>query len=343
MCDHKNYALIDLHLHLDGSLSVKSVRELAEMNHREVPERDEDLLKLLQVGPGCKDLNEYLEKFSFPCSLLQTREAITRAVSNLLEELKEQGLLYAEIRFAPQLHTLAGLSQKEVVQAAVEGLNRCDLKSNLILCCMRGDQNGQENRQTVETAAEFLGKGVCALDLAGAEALYPTASFEKLFRLAEEKKIPLTIHAGEAAGPESVWAALKHNPRRLGHGVRSVEDVRLTERLAREGVTLELCPTSNLNTSIFPHIRDYPLVRLMEAGVKVTVNTDNMTVSNVTLQSEMEQVIRAFSLGQREIEMLLRNAADACFADETTKIWLHRKIGAAFPAGDVQMSGDKLN
>lgn len=325
MREEKNYGLIDLHLHLDGSLSVATVRQLAAMAGKALPE-EEQLLEMLQVSPGCKDLNEYLEKFSFPCSLLQTGEAIETAVYNLMEELKDQGLLYAEIRFAPQLHTLEGLSQMEVVRAAVEGRNRSEFKANLILCCMRGDRNRQENLQTVEAAAEFLGRGVCALDLAGAEALYPTEAFGELFRLANEKGIPLTIHAGEAAGPESVWAALEYHPRRIGHGVRSLEDGKLTERLGKDGITLELCPTSNLNTNIFPRLEDYPLRRLLEAGVPVTINTDNMTVSDVTLRSELEQVIRTFALTDGEIGTLLRSSVDASFADEQTKNRIRREI-----------------
>lgn len=322
----QNYGLIDLHLHLDGSLSVKTVRELALMQGMEVPQKEEDLIELLQVGRDCKDLNEYLEKFIFPCALLQTKQAITKAVSNLLEELKAQGLLYAEIRFAPQLHTLQGLTQTDVVQAAVDGLAQCDFRANLILCCMRGNSNQEQNMQTILVASHFLGKGVCAVDLAGAEAVYPTACFEDLLRTANEKGIPLTIHAGEAAGADSVWAALKLRPKRIGHGVRSMEDETLVEQLAKEGITLELCPTSNLNTSIFPSIHDYPLRRLMDAGVRVTINTDNMTVSGVTVRSEMEKVITAFSLSKACIGKLEMNAVDACFANSEVKEWLNCQI-----------------
>lgn len=329
MCKlEKNYGLIDLHLHLDGSLSVKTVRELALIQGMEVPQNEDELLELLQVSEDCKDLNEYLEKFSFPCALLQKKAAITKAVANLLEELKAQGLLYAEIRFAPQLHTLQGLTQTEVVHAAIEGLNQSDFRANLILCCMRGADNQEQNIQTVLVAEQFLGKGVCAVDLAGAEALYQTASFEKLFRVANEKRLPLTIHAGEAAGADSVWAALEFGPKRIGHGVRSLEDATLTKRLAKEGITLELCPTSNLNTNIFSSIHDYPLRQFMDAGVKVTINTDNMTVSGVMLRSEMEKVIEALSLSDSEIGTLLHNAADACFAEQAVKDWLHCEIAA---------------
>lgn len=320
------YGLIDLHLHLDGSLSLASVRDLAQLQNIAVEPDDEKLLNMLQVGPDCRDLNEYLEKFAFPCSLLQKSEAITRSVENLRRELKEQGLLYAEIRFAPQLHTLQGLTQHQVVEAAVKGLKADGVRANLILCCMRGDGNREENLETVRLTAEFLGKGVCAADLAGAEALFATGMFEDVFALARELGIPYTIHAGEAAGPESVYKALEFGAVRLGHGVRSVEDPALLEHLAREGVTLELCPTSNLNTSIFPCIEAYPLIPLMEAGVRVTLNTDNTTVSGVSLRSEWEKVIAAFHLTPEQIRSLQKNAAEAIFADAATKKWLLEKV-----------------
>lgn len=317
-----NYGLIDLHLHLDGSLSLESVRDLARMQNMAVEPDDEKLLKMLQVGPDCKDLNEYLEKFSFPGSLLQKPEAITRAVENLRKELKDQGLLYAEIRFAPQLHLLQGLTQRQVVQAAVAGLEAEGVRAELILCCMRGDRNHEENLETVRLTAEFLGKGVCATDLAGAEALFPNPGFEDVFALARELKVPFTIHSGEALGPESVYQALAFGTKRLGHGVRSVEDAALLKRLAEEQVTLELCPTSNLNTNIFESIEDYPLPVLMNAGVRVTLNTDNTMVSGVTLQSEWEKVIRTFGLTDDQILTLQKNAAEASFAAPEVKQWL---------------------
>ena len=325
MCN-ENYGLIDLHLHLDGSLSLESVRDLAKMQNIPVEPDDEKLLKMLQVGPDCKDLNEYLEKFAFPGSLLQKPEAITRAVENLRKELKDQGLLYAEIRFAPQLHLLKGLTQRQVVEAAVEGLKADGVKAELILCCMRGDRNREENMETVRLTAEFLGKGVCATDLAGAEALFPNPGFEDLFALAQELKVPYTIHSGEALGPESVYQALAFGTKRLGHGVRSVEDPDLLKRLAEEQVTLELCPTSNLNTNIFASIEEYPLVALMNAGVRVTLNTDNIMVSGVTLQSEWEKVIRTFGLSGDQILTLQKNAAEASFAAPEVKQWLLEQI-----------------
>lgn len=311
----KDYARIDLHLHLDGSLSLASVKELAAMQGIDIPEKDEELLDVLRVGRDCRDLNEYLEKFEFPLSLLQTAEAVETAFYNLKEELKAQGLAYAEIRFAPQLHTRKGLTQTEVVEAAVKGMRRSDLPAGLILCCMRGTENHGQNLETVRIAGKYLGRGVCAADLAGAEALYPTGDFGDLFVLAGTLGVPYTIHAGEADGPESIYAALELGARRIGHGVRSVEDPALLRRLAREGVTLELCPTSNLHTHIFERIEGYPLRKLMDAGVRVTINTDNMMVSGITLREEFQKLIDAFSLEESELETLLKNAEDAAFTE----------------------------
>ena len=325
----KTPGLIDLHLHLDGSLSIKTVKELAALQNIEIPENEEELLKLLRINDDCKDLTEYLEKFAFPGKLLQTKEAIAISVYNLQEELKEQGLIHAEIRFAPQLHTLKGLSQREVIEAAIEGLNRSDFSAELILCCMRGNDNHEANLETVKIAKDYIGKGACCIDIAGAEALFPTENFEDLFALARELEIPFTIHAGEADGPKSVYKALEFGTKRLGHGVRSLEDPALVEKLIEEGITLELCPTSNLHTCMFPTMEEYPLRKLMEAGVKVTINTDNMTVSNITLAKEFGKLIAAFDLTDEEIKGFARNSVAACFASEETKKVLLEKIEKA--------------
>jgi len=318
----RKYDVIDLHLHLDGSLSVQTVRALADMQGIRISEDDMQLLQRLQVRQGCRDLNEYLEKFEFPLSLLQTKEGIIAAVCDLTCELKKQGLLYAEIRFAPQLHTRKGLTQEQVVEAAVEGLRRSDFRSNLILCCMRGDDNKEENLENVRVAKKYLGQGVCAIDIAGAEALFATEKFADIFELASTLGVPYTIHAGEADGPRSVYAALSYGAKRIGHGVRAIEDEALMKKLAEERITLELCPTSNLNTGIFKDLKEYPLRAFMRRGIRVTVNTDNMTVSGTSLQREFQKLIDTFSLTEDELMILARNALEASFADQETKDWI---------------------
>lgn len=326
MVDAKKYALIDLHIHLDGSLSLASARALADMQGIALPEDDETLLRMLRVSDNCQSLNEYLEKFALPLTLLQTAEAIGEAAFRLCRELAEQGLAYAEIRFAPQLHCEQGLTQDAVVEAAIRGMKKSGFYASLILCCMRGGDNLQKNLLTVEVASRFLGKGVCAIDLAGAEALYSTDSFAEVFEYARSLSIPFTVHAGEADGPESVYAALSFGARRIGHGVRSVEDGALLKRLAESGVVLELCPTSNLNTRVFERIEDYPLRKLLDAGVRVTLNTDNTSVSNTTLAREYQLIADTFSLTEGEIRQFAISSLKAAFLDDAKKERLLRKL-----------------
>ena len=321
---------IDLHLHLDGSLSLASVRRLAEMQGIEIPESDGEVRKLLSVSADCRDLNEYLEKFSFPGTLLQTREGLREAVRALAEELKTEGHIYAEIRFAPQKHCERGLTQEDAVAAALAGLALTDFSAQLILCCMRGDDNHAENLETVEVAAKYLGKGVCAVDLAGAEALFPTKDFEDVFALAQRLGVPAAIHAGEADGPESVRAALRFGAKRIGHGVRSAADPELMKLLAEQGVPLEVCPTSNLNTVVVSDIRDYPFRKLLDAGVRLTVNTDNRSVSATDIRREFTLLAEAFRLTRDEVKSLLLNAAEASFAPAEQRDELKRKIEASF-------------
>ena len=201
--------MIDLHLHLDGSLNPDNILHMADMSKISLPCEDKDeLYRQLKVSPYCSNLSEYLEKFVLPLQVLQTGECIEYAVYELLRDVYSQGLCYVEIRFAPQLHTKAHLTQDEAVSAAVKGLKRgttdFDIKAQLILCCMRNNSNHKENEETVRMALKYLGNGVCAIDLAGNEAAYPTGDFADIFRQAASEGIPFTIHAGEAAGAESV-------------------------------------------------------------------------------------------------------------------------------------------
>lgn len=310
---------IDLHLHFDGSLSIENARALALLEGISIPEDDSELCAMLTVSPECTNLGEYLTKFDFPLSLLQSEKSIEHGMYTLCNELADEGCIYAEIRFAPQLHMSKGLSQSEIVAAAIRGFTRASLRGGLILCCMRGDANGELNEQTVRAAAEFLGKGVLALDLAGNEAAYPTDNFASLFSLAAKNNIPFTIHAGEAASTESVLSAIKMGARRIGHGVRSCESLETMSTLARMSIPLELCPTSNLQTAVFNDISEYPIRLFMEKGICVTVNSDNRSVSATTAQKELELICNSFGLGEAEKRALLENSARASFADDVTK------------------------
>ena len=322
--------MVDLHLHLDGAISIESAKKLAEIQNIQIPEKDEDILKLLRVSPDCRDLNEFLEKFAFPCSLLQSEIGIKTAVQNLTKELEEQGVMYAEIRFAPQKLTEKGLSQKEVVAAALDGAKNSPVAVQFILCAMRDDNNKEENLESVRVAKEYLGKGVCAVDLAGAEGIFPNENFGYLFEYAKEEGVPFTVHAGEADGANSVKSALDFGACRIGHGVRAIEDAELSKRIAREQIPLELCPSSNLCTCVFRDICEYPLMQMIRLGIRVTVNTDDPSIENTTLKNEYNLLADNFDLKEDDIKALLENSVFASFASKEEKAKMIARIEQEF-------------
>lgn len=304
---------MDLHLHLDGSLTPAYVIRQAKKQGIELPVWDEkELVKYMTAPVDCQDLNEYLEKFDLPCSVMQTEDGLTDAAQDVCKQMKERGLSYVEIRFAPQLHTKKGLTQRQVVDAVLRGLI-CDesFEARVILCCMRMKDNEKENLETIQLASEYLGKGVVAADLAGAEALFPTSSFENVFQKAKEAGVPITIHAGEADGPESIWTALRFGAQRIGHGVRCLEDEKLVEYLREKQIPLEVCPTSNFQTKAVKG--EYPLKKMLEKGLCVTLNTDNTTVSGTTLEKEFDIAENQLGLTREEIMTLKKNAEKARF------------------------------
>ena len=318
--------MIDLHLHLDGSIPIDTARKLAAAQGIPVPETREALKREMSVMHDCKNLNDYLARFQLACSLLHVREAISESIHDLMNELHQQGLLYAEVRFAPQKSCLQGLTQREVTEVALEALKDSPIPCGLILSMMRGDDTHEANKETIEVAKTFYGKGVVAIDLAGSESLYPTHKFAEEFALVREAGIPLIVHAGEAAGAESVRAAVEAGAVRIGHGVRSLEDPEVVQLLVERKVMLELCPTSNLQTGIFPSYEAYPIRKLMDAGVRVCVNTDNMTVSDTTLAKEWQHLIEAAKLTQEEVRAILLDTVEATFAPKKTKEQLRKAV-----------------
>ena len=322
--------MIDLHLHLDGSLSLDSVKKLAKINGIDLPKEDREILALMQVSENCRDLNDYLDKFDFAVSLLQTEDCLRTAAYDLCKTLKEQGLIYAEIRFAPQKHTDKGLSQQKAVKAVLDGIHESEFPCRLILCCMRGNDNSEENLLTVKVAKEFCGKGVCAVDLAGAEALFATENFEEIFSEARKLDIPFTIHAGEANGPQSIKKAIEFGAKRIGHGVRATEDKEIIDLLVKTQIPLEVCVKSNIDTCIFGNVESHSIKKLIDDGVNVTVNTDNMTVSAVTLKDEFKSIKKAFNLTDNDVKKLMMNAVNAAFLSDSEKETMKKKAEINF-------------
>ena len=323
--DYKKYALVDLHLHLDGSLSAKAIIEAAKADGITLPSYDEkELNKLLMVPENCGSLNEYLERFSLPNLVLQTEKGLEICTLDLLNRLAKDGLTYVEIRMAPQLSTNKGLSQEKVVETLLKTMKiaeKSGIFSNLILCMMRGSDTHKKNFETIKVASKFMGKGVVAMDLAGAEALFPNEMFSVEFREINILGLPLTIHSGEAAGASSVSSALSFNPQRIGHGIRSITDEKVVNELARRNVCLEICPKSNLDTKAISKYEDLPIKEFMKKGVMVTINTDDMTVSNTTLKEEYETLVN-LGFNEENLKEIARNSINYAFCDNNLKSYL---------------------
>lgn len=323
---------IDLHLHLDGAITMDIAKKLAALQNIKLPaENDEQLKKLLTVPDTCTSLNDFLKCFALPDALMMTQEGISEAVYLVAENIRQQGVIYAEIRFAPQNHTEKGMSQEEAVQAALEGLKRTELKANIILCCMRGEGNEAANYETLELTKKYLVEdgGVTGMDLAGAEALYPTSKYAALFAKAREYGIPFTIHAGEAVGAESVRCAIEYGAARIGHGVRIREDDSVCELVKNKGIFLEMCPTSNRQTHAVENMKDYPFIKYLNDGIKVTLNTDDMAIEGITLAEEFRYIENEFGLTSEQKKIILNNAVDAAFTSAAVKEELKKELGLA--------------
>lgn len=292
-----------LHLHLDGSLRPETVYNWLKEEGKDVTL--EQVKKDLMVDKDCRDLNEYLQKFELPLQVLQTEEHIEQATYELFEDLAKQNVIYAAVRFAPSLHTKQGLEYDQIIKSAIRGMNKAikkyGIEGDLLLCCMRGN-NKKDNLRTVTTARKYLGKGVSGLDLAGAEAVYPTSEYKDIFKIAQKLGIPFTIHAGEADGPESIETAIEMGAGGIGHGVRCLEDPKVVSKLIEREIPLEICPTSNLQTKATGE--EHPIEKLYRLGLKTTVSPDNNTVSNTNIIEEYKWILENTNLTLKDIKQM---------------------------------------
>jgi len=320
----------ELHLHLDGSLRPETVMELAKKDGIELSANNiDDVKKLLQVDEDNKDLVEYLKKFSLPIKLMQNKENIKRIAFELVEDLAKENYVYAEIRFAPQLHLEQGLSLEEVVESVKEGILEAeciyDIEVNILLCIMR-HLAVEKSFEILELAEKFAGQKVVGIDLAGDEFNYSALLFKEVFNKALDRKIPFTIHAGEARGVESIREAIDCGAKRLGHGIRAFEDEELMRELKDKKISLECCPISNYNTQAIPDFYKYPLKKYIQEGLKACLNTDNRTVSNTNYIKELEFLDKFNPLNEEEIKMASKNAIEGAFIGEIRKLELLKKL-----------------
>lgn len=319
---------VELHLHLDCSLSYDVVSRIDPTVTRADFERD------FIAPPKCANLADYLTRARHGIAMMQTEQELRWVTADLFEQLHRDNVLYAEIRFAPLLHTQKGLTPEQVVEIidaeAARASEATGVQARLILCTLRHFTHKQ-SMETVTLVGRFRGTLVAALDIAGDEAGYPLDVHIPAFHYAATNDLARTAHAGEARGAASVWETLRHfRPTRIGHGVRSLEDSTLIEHLKQARIHLEICPSSNVQTNVFAQIEDHPADRLYSAGVSVGVNTDARTISNVTLASEYDVLHRLFGWTVGHFRTCNLNALEAAFLPEKPKRDLTDRLVQAY-------------
>lgn len=308
---------VELHLHLDCSLSYDVVKKL----------RPGTTLKQYQdsfvAPPKCIDLVDFISRAAKGFQLMQTKEELRWVTLDLFQQLKKDNVVYAEIRFAPLQHLAGGLTPTEVVEvvnaATAEGIKTYGVDAGIILCTLRHFTEAQ-SMETVNLVKQFQGTHIVGFDIAADEAGFPLTAHQKAFDFAHAQGLSCTAHAGEAKGAESVWETLKKlQPTRIGHGVRSAEDPSLLTYLKQNDIHLEVCPTSNIQVNVFDKITDHPAHQLYLSGISMGINTDARTVAPINLTHEYEVMAKTFHWTPAFFKRTNLEAIRHAFAPDSTK------------------------
>ena len=310
-----NVPKVELHLHFDGSIAISLLEKWSGLSHDEVVRE--------AVSKNDTSLDKYLEHFNFINKYLQTKENLELASYTLGCDLEKENVIYAEVRFAPLLHTNEGLSGEEVVDSLIRGFSKCNIKINLILCMIRG-MDFAYNKKIVDLAKEYLGRGVVAVDLAGGELSNPFKDSEELFKICKDLGIPTTIHAGEVL-KRDIKDIIPYT-KRIGHGIKIYDDSELVELVKENKMLLEVCPKSNLDTNNVSSYTNHPIKKLYEEGVLLSVNTDNRTVSNITLTNEYDSLINVLGFTLDDLYQMNINAINYAFLTNEEKQELINKL-----------------
>jgi adenosine deaminase len=324
----------ELHLHLDGSLRVDTALDLARTRAIDAPRDWAGMSRALIAPMPCKDQAELLRAFDLPIALMQDADALERITRELVETKATEGVRYVEIRWGPLLHMAGGLSLADGIRAVCAGARdaagRTGTTVRLIATALRS-HDPKANLELAQTAATFQDQGLVGWDLAGPEAAFPDPlTHAAAFAAARSAGLRITVHAGEWGGAAQVERALAVDPKRIAHGPGAVDDPALCRELIARGVTLDLCPTSNWQAGLVPSVAAHPLARLHRDGVSVTLNTDDTTVSDITLSEEYVQAVEEIGLTLPELWAIDRHALDqgVAFADEDAL----QSLRAAFDA-----------
>nr|WP_301182863.1 adenosine deaminase [Streptococcus suis] len=312
----------ELHCHLDGSLSLGVIRQLAQMAKITIPAEDEALRKLVSVHGKVDSLMAYLKLFDFVRPLLQTASALELAAYDLVRQAARDKIIYIEVRFAPELSTDQDLTILQAVSAVLVGLNRGQedfgVVAKLLVCGLKQTKPNQ-TKELFSAIADLAPKGLVGFDFAGNEADYPTEELRDIIQFTQSLGYPMTFHAGECGCVTNVIQALELGIRRIGHGTALTRNPEAIQAFVNSRATLEMCLTSNLQTGAADSIEHFPYQELVEAGANITINTDNRTVSNTTLNREYQLFVEYFGTSKADFYRFNQNAIQASFASEVEK------------------------
>ena len=315
--EFKSLPKVELHLHLDCSLSYDVVHAIDPSISREEYQTN-------FIAPAkCSGLVEYINKALNSIALMQTREHLQLITEDLFKQLAEDNVIYAEIRFAPLEHTLMGLSPFEVVDIVHAQTSKCIKKygvhAGIILCTLR-HYSEEQSLATAKLVEQFKGTSVVGFDIAADEGGFPIDKHVRAFNYAFNNNINCTAHAGEAKGPESIRETIKNfKVTRIGHGVRSIEDQELVDYLVANNIHLEICPTSNIQVDVFDRIENHSINALYNAGVSLSVNTDARTISNVSLSEEYSLLMDTFGWTKSHFKKTNMEAIKHAFCSQSLK------------------------
>lgn len=323
---------LDLHCHLDGSMSAEIIDYLLRDGklQKEGEELNIDQIRQsLEVPADNKSLAQYLEKFDLPIRCLQTAKGLELAAYDLLKNVSKENVRYIEVRFAPMISVNDSLNTSQVIEAVLTGIKKAEeefpIKGQVIVCAMR-NFSLESNLKMLKVARNYLGEGVCSLDLAGDEAAYPTKEQVDLFLTAKSLDMPYIIHSGETGSVDNVKVAIELEAKRLGHGIALIKDKNLMKKVRDKRIGIEMCPTSNLQTKAINSWDEYPLRDFLDYGILATINTDNRTISNTTVSKEFLLINEKLAIDEDAILSLIENSIELSFADDNTKDDLLRAL-----------------
>ena len=324
----------DLHVHLDGSLRLDTVLDLAKKQGVTLPTTDRDeLFKLLYAGDVCNSLDDYLKGFDITLSVMQTEEGLERSAYELAEDAWNEGVWFIEVRYAPMLHQVNGLHLTQIVEAVLRGLRRAErefgIRYGVILCGIRS-MSVENSLRMAELAVAYKNRGVIGFDLAGSEVNNPAKEHMVAFQLILDNNINCTAHAGEAFGPESIAQAIhKCGAHRIGHGTRLREDGDLLNYVNDHRIPLEICPSSNLQTKAAKSWAAHPVGFYVDYGIRVTINTDNRLITDTTVSKELYLCHIHYGWSLDTIKEIVIAGFKSAFMPHREKVDMLRKVTAA--------------